>query len=59
MMLSVYWSMKLVYLLSCRREMVKRGGMLEEIERRHAPHSWPGYISDALFDGHTALLRGV
>ena len=29
---------------------------MEEIERRHAAH-WPGYIGDALFDGHTALLR--
>ena len=28
--------------------------MLEGIESRHAPH-WPGYICDALCDGHPVL----
>ena len=49
MIVSVYWSMKLVYLLSCRRE---------EIERGHAPRL-EDVMCDAVCDGHTALSRGV
>ena len=46
MILSVYWSMKLVYVLFCRRDDGAEKECWRKIVRRHAPH-----LVDAVWDG--------